>query len=270
MKTLLRALFAFSIVFGLNMPTMEAKDSNTKKVVGEEVTYSDNGTSLKGYLAYDANIKKPRPVVVVVPEWWGVTDYTKKRARMLAELGYVAIVADYYGDGKIAKDPKTATEYATPFYSDPNLGRGRLLAAIAKARQYQEADQHKVAAIGYCFGGSMVLNAAKMGTDLNGVVCFHGGLKTVPATQGSVKGKILVLQGADDKFVAADDITSFRKNLDDNGVSYQYISYPGATHAFTNPDATANGKKFNLPIAYNANADKLSWAEMTKFLKGLF
>jgi len=269
MRILLKTLFVFCFLVA-SITAVNAQAKKTHKIVGQEVTYTENGATLKGYVAYDANKTGKRPAIIVVPEWWGVTEYTKRRARMLAELGYIAIAADIYGDGKVATDPKTAQEYATPFYTDPNLGKNRIVAAMVKVREFPEADQHKVAAIGYCFGGSMVLNAAKMGTNLDGVVSFHGGLKTVPAVKGAVTGKMLILNGGADKFVSADDIAAFRKNLDTSGVSYKFISYPGALHAFTNPDATANGKKFKMPIAYNAAADKKSWVEMKSFLKTIF
>ena len=240
------------------------------KIVGKEVTYTFNHVTMKGYVAYDGSIKGKRPAIVVVPEWWGNNDYAKGRARMLAELGYIAIAADFYGDGKIAENPTQAQEYATPFYKDANIGKDRLEAAIKELKEFPETDASKIAAIGYCFGGSMVLNAIKMGTDLKGVVSFHGGLMTAPASKSSVKGKILVCHGGSDKFIPAEDIANFRKNLDTTGVNYTFITYPNATHAFTNPDATANGKKFNLPIEYNKEADKKSWNDMKDFFKTIF
>jgi dienelactone hydrolase len=248
----------------------KAKENKKDKIVGEDVTYSSEGITLKGYVAYNADQKGKRPAIVVVPEWWGNNDYAKMRARMLAELGYIAIAADYYGDGKLATDPQMAQEYAMPFYKDPNMGRLRMEAAISKLKEYAQTDEKNIAAIGYCFGGSMVLNAAKMGTKLKGVVSFHGGLETAPASRGSVTGKILVCNGAADKFVSAEDIINFRKNLDTAGVSYQFIDYKDATHAFTNPESTENGKKFKLPIAYNEAADKKSWVDMKVFLKTTF
>ena len=249
---------------------MQAQTTKGGNITGEEVTYTCNGVTMKSYVAYNAAQKGKRPAIVVVPEWWGNNEYSRRRARMLASLGYIAIAADIYGDGKTAADPKTAQEYATPFYKDPSLGKACIEAAITKLKSYPQTREGQIAAIGYCFGGSMVLNAAKLGTDLKGVVSFHGGLQTAPATKGSVKGKILVCNGAADKFVSADDITSFKQNLDDNGVSYKFINYPGALHAFTNPASTANGKKFNMPIAYNEAADKRSWLDMKAFLKSIF
>jgi dienelactone hydrolase len=243
----------------------------TAAIKGEEVTYaSADGTTLKGYVAFDASQKGKRPAIVVVPEWWGNNDYSRMRARKLAALGYIAIAVEIYGDGKIASNPTDAMAYATPFYKDPSLGKARIEAAVIKIKTYPETDGNKIAAIGYCFGGSMVLNAAKMGMDFKGVVSFHGGLNTVPAAKGSTKANILVCNGAADKFVSAEDIKNFRNNLDSLKVPYTFIDYPDALHAFTNPESTANGKKFNMAIAYNEAADKKSWNDMQYFFKKIF
>ncbi|MEO6550079.1 MAG: dienelactone hydrolase family protein [Ferruginibacter sp.] len=239
-------------------------------IKGEEVTYTDGGTVLKGYVAYNQKQQGKRPAIIVVPEWWGNNEYTRMRARMLAELGYIAIAADMYGDGKIAGNPDEAQSFATPFYQDPQLGKSRIEAAIKKLTSYPQADPQKLAAIGYCFGGSMVLNAAKLGEDFKGVVSFHGGLATVPATAGSTKAKILICNGGADNFITKDDITNFRHNLDSVNVPYTFKTYAGATHAFTNPQATAVGKKFNMPIKYNEAADKQSWKDMKAFFKDIF
>ena len=240
-------------------------------IKGEEITYTAaDGTILKSYVAYNENEKGKRPAVIVVPEWWGNNEYSKMRARKLAELGYIAIAVDMYGDGKIAANPTDALAFATPFYKDPQLGKGRIEAAVNKIKEYPQTDATKLAAIGYCFGGSMVLNAAKLGMDFKGVVSFHGGLATVPATQGSTTAKILVCNGAADKFISPDDIKNFRGNLDSLKVPYTFIDYPGALHAFTNPESTENGKKFNMPIAYNEAADKKSWIDMKAFFKTIF
>ena len=259
---LLTAIFMSSL---LSLSAQNKADIKT-----EEVTYTSGGTILKSYVAYDGNQKGKRPAIIVVPEWWGNNDYSKWRARQLAELGYIAIAVDMYGDDKIAADPKQAQEYATPFYKDPKLGESRIEVAVNKLKEYPQTDASKMAAIGYCFGGSMVLNAAKLGMDFKGVVSFHGGLATVPATAGSTKAKILVCHGAVDKFITEADIKNFKGNLDSLKVPYTFIVYPDATHAFSNPDATANGKKFNMPIAYNEAADKKSWNDMKDFFKTIF
>ncbi len=236
----------------------------------EEINYLVDGKNYKDFIAFDAEIKGKRPAILVIPEWWGCNDYTRYRAKMLAELGYIAIAVDMYGDGKIAETPEQAQALATPFYKNPNVAKKRIEAAIEKIKSYSETDANNIAAIGYCFGGSMVLNAAKLGVTLKGVVSFHGGLAGVQAKPNTLKSKILVCHGGDDKFVSADDVKNFKQNLDEVKAEYIFKTYKGATHAFSNPDATANGKKFNMPIAYNEAADKSSWDEMKRFLKSLF
>jgi dienelactone hydrolase len=259
------------IVTAIFMSTVLSLSAQNKPgIKTEEVSYTSGGVNCKSFIAYDGNQKGKRPAIVVIPEWWGNNDYSKWRARQLAELGYIAIAVDMYGDDKIAADPKQAQEYATPFYKDPALGESRIESAVNKLKEYPQTDATKMAAIGYCFGGSMVLNAAKLGMDFKGVVSFHGGLATVPATAGSTKANILVCHGAADKFVSEADIKNFKSNLDSLKVPYTFNVYPDATHAFSNPDATANGKKFNMPIAYNEAADKKSWSDMKEFLKKIF
>jgi dienelactone hydrolase len=240
-------------------------------VVGEEITYkSADGTILKGYIAYDEAKKGKRPAIVVIHEWWGNNEYSRYRADMLAKLGYIAIAADMYGDGKEGPTPKEALELATPFYKNPQLAKERIEAAVNKLKEYAETDATQMACIGYCFGGSMSLNAANLGMDFKGVVSFHGGLAVVPAEATKTTAKILVCNGAADKFVSDEEIKKFRHNLDSVKVDYSFISYPDATHAFTNPASTANGQKFNMPIAYNAAADKKSWEDMKAFFNTIF
>ncbi len=268
MKSIFKILTFTMAIFFAHQFTIMAQNNSTVK--GEEVTYIANGATMKGYVAYDAAIKGKRPAIIVVPEWWGCTEYVHRRARMLAQLGYIAIAVDMYGDGRVAENPTEAQELATPFYKDAQLAKTRIEAAVNKLKEYPETDESKIAAIGYCFGGSMVLNMAKLGMDFKGVVSFHGGLQGVPAEAGKTKAKILVCHGAADKFVSQQDVNNFKKNLDDTKTAYTFKVYADATHAFTNPDATENGKKFNLPIAYNEAADKQSWLDMKAFLKKVF
>ena len=264
MKKYLKVGLAVLFVISLLSAQAQKKSSSIK---GEEVTYMDGGVTLKGYVAYNEKQKGKRPAILVVPEWWGCNDYVRTRANMLAELGYIAIAVDMYGDGKIAANPTEAQNFATPFYKDPAMGNARIEAAINKVKTYPQANANKMAAIGYCFGGSMVLNAAKSGFDLKNVVSFHGGLAGVPATQGNTKANILVCHGGADKFISADDIKNFKRNLDSVKAPYTFKVYPGATHAFTNPKSTATGKKFSMPIEYNEVADKQSWKDMKDFFK---
>jgi dienelactone hydrolase len=236
----------------------------------EEFSYKTNGVTQKGYIAFVPNAKNKLPIVLVVPDWWGYGSYAKSRARQLAELGYFAMVVDMYGDGKVAATPTEAQKYSGEFYKDPALGKARIEAAETKVKSFVHVDPRRISAIGYCFGGTMVLNAANMGMDFRGVVSFHGGLKTIPAVRGMVKSKMLICHGGSDKFVTAEDVSNFRSNLDSAGVRYLFKVYPNATHAFTNPESTAIGKKFDMPIAYNKEADETSWQDMRVFLREVF
>ena len=266
-----------SFVFGtllftwLILSFMAISQENVNVSLKEEsITYALNGTMMYGFVVYDQNVKGKRPAVLVVPEWWGLNDYAKSRARKLASMGYIAMAVDMYGDGKVAQNPEQAQSLATPFYKNPSLSKSRLEAAIKKIKEYKQTDASNIAAIGYCFGGSVVLNSAKLGADLKGVVSFHGGLAGVPADKGLLKAKILVCHGEADKFVPEKDIAAFRHAMDSIGADYTFKSYPDATHAFTNPDATRIGKQFDMPIAYNEAADKNSWIDMQNFLNRIF
>lgn len=239
--------------------------TSSSKMKEEKVTYSIGDKTFKGVIVYDENKAGKRPGVLVVPEWWGLTDYPVMRARKLAALGYIALAVDMYGDGKIAANPTEAQELVTSFYKDPQLSKTRLEAALAKLEEYKQTDSQNIFAIGYCFGGSVVLNSAKLGTDLKGVVSFHGGLAGVPANKDLLKAKILVCHGGIDKFVSENDVNVFKHQLDSIGADYKFIVYLNATHAFTNPDATKIGKQFNMPIEYNQKADMDSWNDMILF-----
>ena len=241
------------------------KNPSSSKIKEEKVTYSIGDKSFKGVIVYNETQAGKRPAVLVVHEWWGLTDYPVMRARKLAALGYIAMAVDMYGDGKIAANPTEAQELATPFYKDPQLSKTRLEAALSKLKEFKQTDSQNIFAIGYCFGGSVVLNSAKLGAELKGVVSFHGGLAGVPANKDLLKAKILVCHGGIDKFVSDNDINTFKHQLDSIGAEYKFIVYPNATHAFTNPDATKIGKQFNMPIEYNEKADADSWNDMTMF-----
>jgi dienelactone hydrolase len=242
----------------------------SRSITEEVVTYVSDGVTLKGLIAYDRNIKGKRPAVIVVHEWWGLTDYAKMRAHKLAEIGYIAMAADMFGDGKTAADPKEAQTLTAPFYQDPGLAKRRLDAAIKKIKEFSQTDPDKIAAIGYCFGGFIVLNSAKLGSDLLGVVSFHGGLGGVPVNKNLLKAGILICHGASDKFVSQEDAYSLKHNLDSIGADNTLKIYANATHAFTNPDATRIGKEFNMPIEYNEKADMDSWNDMKVFLSRIF
>jgi dienelactone hydrolase len=249
-----------------NNPNSTDSTAAAPEIKAETVTYTDDSVTLKGFVAYDAAGKEKMPLILIVPEWWGVNDYVKGRAKQLADLGYFAMVVDMYGEGKLADNPDDAQKLAMPFYMDPYMSNARIEAAWEKARSFGQADTQNTIAIGYCFGGSMVLTAAKMGFPFKGVVSFHGGLAGMRPEKDRIKAEILVCHGAADKFVSPEEVTRFKTQMDSVGAKYTFKEYADATHAFTNPDATANGKKFNLPIAYNEKADKDSWNDFMAFL----
>jgi dienelactone hydrolase len=240
-------------------------------IKGKEVEYEAQGTVLKGYIAYDEDIKGKRPGVLVVHEWWGLNDYARKRAIMLAGLGYTALAVDMYGGGKVAQHPEDAGKFSSEVMKNMDVAKARFMAALDFLKQQPTADPDQIAAIGYCFGGGVVLQMAREGVDLKGVVSFHGSLATKePAKPGTVKAKILVFQGGDDQFVTTEQVEKFKQEMKEAGADFHVVVYPGAKHSFTNPEADAYAKKFNLPLGYNAEADKESWSEMQKFFNGIF
>jgi len=242
-----------------------------KKITGEEVTYSADSVNMKGYLAYDASMQGKRPGVLVVHEWWGHNAYARHRADMLAELGYVALAVDMYGDGKTAAHPDDAGKYVGEVMKRGPGAMARFEKAMETLKANPNVDPTKIAAIGYCFGGSTVLNMARQGEDLKGVVSFHGGLGGLPpAKKGAIKAHVLVCHGAADEFMNQQVVDAFKKEMDDAGASYIFKAYEGAKHSFTNPAADSLGKKFNLPLAYNAAADAASWDEMKSFFGEIF
>ncbi|HCU53081.1 MAG TPA: dienelactone hydrolase [Gammaproteobacteria bacterium] len=241
-------------------------------VKGEEVQYKAGTTVLKGYLAHDTAIKGKRPGIIVVHEWWGHNEYARQRARMLAELGYTALALDMYGDGHQAHHPSDAGKFSSEVRKNLAVAKQRFDAAVAELKKHPSVDPNNIGAIGYCFGGAIVLEMARLGNDLKGVVSFHGNLTTEqPAKAGQVKARVLVLTGVDDPFVPAAQVEGFKKEMDAAKVDYRLIAYPGARHGFTSKEADDNSKKFNLPaLAYNAEADQKSWAEMKAFFKQVF
>lgn len=270
MKHLLLLTFVTLSLLSVAAQTDTAGSASKPAIKLQEINYGDGKVPCQGYIAYDPAIKTPRPAILILPEWWGVNEYPRQRAVMLARLGYVAMVVDLYGRGKVVTTPGDAAEASENFYKDPSKAKSRVSAALARLKTFPGVDTKNIGLIGYCFGGAMALDLARMGEDFKGVVSFHGGLSGVEATRGKVKSKILVCQGGSDKFVSPADIKAFRKNMDTTGAIYIFKTYEGAQHAFTNPNATETGKKFNLPIAYNEKADKQSWEEMKKFFADVF
>lgn len=229
----------------------------------ETVEYKAGDKTLKGFIAYDDATTDKRPAVIVVPEWWGMTDYPKMRARKLAELGYVGFAADFYGDGKTTDDPKQAGQWAGEVKGNPDLEKQLAQAAIDEVKKHPQVDPDKIAAIGYCFGGTMALDMVRRHEPVKGVVSFHGDLSTNTPSKDTGAAKVLVCTGAADSFVPPQSVDAFRKEMPDAKV----ISYPGAHHSFTNPDADRHHID---NIKYNEAADKKSWEDMKQFLTELF
>ncbi len=234
----------------------------------EPVAYAHDGAALEGYLAYDDSIAIPRPGILVVHEWKGLNDYAKRRAEQLARLGYVAFAVDMYGKGVRAKDHEEAAKLSGIYRNDRQLMRGRIQAALDVLRRNEHVDPNHIAAIGYCFGGTTVLELARSGADIAGVVSFHGGLDTpTPAQAGQIHARVLVLRGANDPYVTPDQIAAFEREMQAAGADYQVMTYEGAVHSFTVPEA---GNDPSKGMAYNAEADRQSWEAMQAFLQQVF
>jgi dienelactone hydrolase len=245
--------------------------SASAKVITRMVDYKHDGTVMKGMIAYDDAIKGKRPGVIVVHEWWGLNSYARSRARQLAKLGYTAFAIDMYGNGKTATHPKDAGAFAGEISKNLPLAKARFEAAMTTLKKDKTVDPDKIAAIGYCFGGGIVLQMARMGEDLKGVASFHGSLASnIPVEKGKIKAEIRVFNGEADPFTTPEQLATFEHNMSAADVNYKVYNYKGAKHSFTNPGSTALGKKFNLPLAYNAHADKDSWAKMQAFFKEIF
>ncbi|MEP0827879.1 MAG: dienelactone hydrolase family protein [bacterium] len=234
----------------------------------ETVEYKEGNTVLEGFLAYDDASSNSRPGVLIVHEWMGINDYTKRRAVMLAEMGYVAFAADIFGKGVRPASVQEASEQAAKYKGDRPMLRARALAGLEQLKKHHLVDPKKIAAIGYCFGGTTALELARAGADIAGVVSFHGGLDMPnPNDTKNVKAKILICHGGDDPYVPTEQVADFQNQLRQAKVDWQFIAYGGAVHSFTNPDA---GNDPSKGAAYNADADRRSWEAMKQFFAEIF
>ena len=251
---------------------VQAKDTIAADIVTEEIEYQVEDVTMTGYLAYDSAINSKRPGILVVHEWWGHNQYARNRAKMLAELGYVAFAVDMYGDGKLAEHPNDAGKFMKEVTSNMPIAEKRMQAALKILNQHALTDSTKTAAIGYCFGGAMVLHLARIGTDIDGVVSFHGSLGTgSPAQIDTVKARVLVLHGEDDPFIPKDQVKAFKNEMLNANVDFEFVGYPNVKHSFTNPQADEFSIKFDLPaLEYNQLADEDSWQKMQVFFHELF
>ena len=225
---------------------------------------------MRGFLAWDDAISGKRPGILVVHEWWGLNDYARSRAKQLAELGYTALAVDMYGEGKAAEHPKDAGAFAASVMKDPTVALARFRAAMEALKSEPTVDPDKIAAIGYCMGGAIVLNAVRQGTDLDAVASFHGSLGGLLAIEKPIKAKVLVCHGAVDSFIPIEQVTAFKKEMEEAAPNFKFVSYPDAKHGFSNPAADETRKKFQLDIAYNSQADTESWKELQALLQSAF
>lgn len=258
----------YLIPVALVLTVLTAASDSRAALKTETVEYRQGDAVLEGYLAYDDALAGKRPGVLVVHEWWGHTPYERKRAVQLARLGYVAFVLDMYGKGKTTADPKEAGKMAGTFKANRALAKERFDAGLAVLKKNPRVDAGKIAAIGYCFGGTVVLEMARSGEDLAGAVSFHGGLDTTaPAQPGSVKARVLVLHGGDDPFVPPAQLQAFEEEMRKAGADWQVHVYGGAVHSFTNPDSDGYGLK---GAGYSPSADRRSWEAMKTFFAEIF
>jgi dienelactone hydrolase len=266
-ESMQKRISALTIILAAVMG-LSASSSARAKIHEEAVQYEYAGTVMKGHLYYDDATEGKRPGVLVVHEWWGLNEHAKRSARRLAEAGYVALAVDMYGEGKTTEHPEEAMAFATAARKDPEVTRARFEAGLAQLKSHPKVDAEKIAAIGYCFGGTVVLDMARGGMDLDGVVSFHGGLAAAtPAEPGAIKAKILVCDGAEDPMNPLDTVKAFLEEMNGAGADFEFIAYGGAKHSFTNPDADKHG----IPgLAYNAEADRRSWQAMLDFFDEIF
>ena len=256
----MKSLFAL-IVFGMAMAVSAA-------VQEKAITYDDHGTALTGYLYWDDALTGTRPGVLVVHEWWGLNDYAKRRARLLAQLGFVAFAADMYGDNRVTDEAGQAKEWMQEITTDVEIWRERAGLALDQLKASGMVDGDRLAAIGYCFGGGTVLQMAYGGAPVRGVAAFHASLPAAPEeAKDKITAEILVLHGQADSFVAAEVVQNFQAKLDEAGANWEMNIYGGARHGFTNPDAA----QYGIPnLRYDAQADRRSWARMLGFFDQLF
>jgi dienelactone hydrolase len=255
--------YFFSIILILFLGTNVQAKLHT-----ETVEYKEGDTVLEGYLAYDDAIKGKRPGVVVVHEWTGLGPYVKRRANELAELGYIAFAADIYGKGVRPKDHEEAAKVSGIYFNDRKLMRARAKAGLDVLKNHELTDKSRIAAMGYCFGGAAVLELARSGTDIGGVVSFHGILSTPnPEDAKNIKARVMVFDGANDPFVPQEMVTAFEDEMRKAGVDWQMVIFGGAVHSFTVPEA---GNDPSKGMAYNEKADKRSWEMMKLFYKEIF
>lgn len=279
MKTLKWTLLALAIV--VTACKSENKDKETEegigviekneiKIDGEEIAYETGSTLMKGYIAHNEALEGKRPGILVVHEWWGHDEYAREKADELAELGYVALAVDMYGQGKQAQHPDEAMEFSSNVMKNFDTAKQRFMAAMQTLKADKNVDPDNISAIGFCFGGSVALAMANSGADLDAVAVFHSGLGLPVMPTEDLKAKLLIQNGAEDKMITDEQEKEFKAQLDAVNADYEYIAYEGVMHSFTNKDADSLAKKYNLPLAYDEEAATKSWEKMTNFLEDIY
>jgi dienelactone hydrolase len=235
------------------------------------IEYTVNDQSFTGYMAWDDEYEKARPGILVVHEWWGHNEFAREQAEKLAASGYTAFALDMYGSGKQADHPETAQKFAQEATSDLEKVKARFTGAMEVLKNHESVDPARIAAQGYCFGGAVVLNMARMGVDLDGVVSFHGSLASpIQAEPGEVRARVQVYTGGADKMVPADQVADLVQEMVNADVDLTLVSFPGVRHSFTNPGADRLADKFNLPIGYDEAAARRSWEGTMRFYEEIF
>lgn len=257
---------AFLFLLTISCSTQKPQTKTLAPKYSSQVQFTEGSKEFSTKIHLPEDFDKKLPLVVIIHEWWGRTPYIMKRSQMLNQKGYATLPVDLFGNGVTADTPAMAKTLATPFYQNPELGIKRLKQYIDQARKDPHVDPEKIFVIGYCFGGTQALNFARSGADVAGVVSFHGGL-TSPYPSSEIKARVLALNGGADPMVPPKEVAEFRKEMEKAQADYRVINYPNATHAFTNPQATETGRKFNIPVAYNEKADQASWQELLIFLR---
>src|SRR5437868_5755829 len=258
----------YGLATAVALLSLSPKPPRNPTVKTREIEYRQGNTVLQGFVAWDDAARGRRPGVLVVHEWWGHDEHARNQARRLADAGYVGFALDMYGKGKVTSHPQEAQAFVSVATKDPAVLAARFNAALEQLKRDPHVDPRRIAAIGYCFGGAVVLDMARAGADLAAVVTFHGALATkTPAQPGKVKARVLVLAGDADPFVPPEQVEAFRQEMRAAGARFEVVTFPGAKHGFTNPDA---GKFGMDALVYNADADRESWAALLKLFKDVW
>ncbi len=252
----------------LTLAMSVAAFSAQAEIKTEEIVYTVGGEEFTGYLAYDDSIEGERPGVLVVHEWWGQNEHARERARVLAEMGYTGFAVDMYGTGKLADNPDDASGYMNGLMSVPGQVKARFDAAYSLVSGHASVDGERMAALGYCMGGRIVLDMARSGVDLDAVATFHAGLGTTKrALPGAISAPLKVFNGAADPFVPREDVAAFKDEMSAAGAKLEFVDYPDVLHSFTNPAADGFAERFGMPLKYDAAADNDSWSRTERFLQ---